>query len=235
MATVLAQPAYILHTRLYRDTSLLVELFTPEYGRISAIARNARGLKSRFKGLLQPFIPLVISWYGKTELMTLSTAELAGITHFLKGGILACGFYLNELLIRLLHRYDAHPYLYELYHQTLIALPKNEKPEAVLRIFEKQLLSELGYALALNCESENGKSIMPDQFYHFDPIQGFSLYPAYSEKQNLPYVFAGASLLALHAHSLHKDRYLKDAKRLLRLALGRLLGDKPIKSRELFL
>src|SRR6185437_10727813 len=118
----LLQPAFVLHTRPYRDTSLLLEIFTPDYGRVSTLARGARGLRSRFKGLLQPFVPLLLSWYGKTELMTLSAAESQGKVLDLTGEKLLCGLYLNELLMRLLHRYDAHPQLYIVYQETLYAL-----------------------------------------------------------------------------------------------------------------
>jgi DNA repair protein RecO (recombination protein O) len=230
--TVLLQPAYVLHTRAYRDTSLLLELFTPEHGRLSAIARSARGARSRFKGVLQPLQPLVVSWYGKTDLMSLTTAEASGIGHMLCGEALVCALYLNELLVRLLHRYDAHPALYNAYQQTLVALQQNQSIQPTLRLFEKNLLLELGYALQLDQETQTKKNIDPEQFYYFNPTHGLSLSEQHSPSPN---VFSGTSLLALHRDELISENSLRDAKRLLRIALNQLLENKPIKSRELFL
>jgi DNA repair protein RecO (recombination protein O) len=231
--SVLLQPAYVLHTRAYRDTSLLLELFTPEHGRVSAIARSARGPRSRFKGLLQAFSPLVVSWYGKTELMSLSVAENNGVSHNLSGEALLCGMYLNELLVRLLHRYDAHPKLYQAYQTALLNLQQNHFTQPSLRLFEKCLLLELGYALQLDREAHTETPITPEQFYYFDPAQGFL--PSISNTHTQSHIFSGQSLLALHKDELTEEIFLRDAKRLLRMALGRLLENKPIKSRELFL
>ena len=136
---VLLQPCYVLHMRAYRDTSLLLELFSLEHGRISAVARSARGPKSRFKGILQQFVPLLLSWQGRAELMNLSGAEGNGMPHYLTGDALLCGIYLNELLMRLLHRHDAHPGLFTAYQQALVGLQQNQQ-QITLRLFEKRLL-----------------------------------------------------------------------------------------------
>lgn len=231
---ILLQPAYILHSRLYRDTSLLLDLFTEEHGRVSAVARGVRGARSRSKGLLQPFVPLLISWYGKTELMSLSVAEANGVAHALSGEALLCGLYLNELLVRLLHRYDPHPQLYQAYQEALLALAKDENEQPILRRFEKRLLTELGYALQLDREAHNGLPIELTQFYYFEPAQGLLPY-ADGLRVNSRNVFCGESLLALHADQLTESEFLRDAKRLLRIALGHLLDGKPLRSRELFL
>lgn len=233
MSQTTLQPAYVLHARAYRDTSLLLELFTQEFGRISVVARGARGPRSQFKGLLQPFVPLLVSYFGKTELMTLTTAETNGWLLELKGDQLLCGFYLNELLVRLLHRYDAHPQLFQQYQLTLRALQSSQQQQMVLREFEKCLLAELGYALQLDRDAASGMKIDPQQFYYFDPLQGLLSSDHACVKKQVK--FLGASLLALHSGELSREDYLRDAKRLLRIALGKLLGDKPIKSRELFL
>lgn len=230
--SVLLQPSYVLHTRAYRDTSLLLELFTPDHGRVSAVARSARGPRSRFKGLLQPFIPLIVSWYGKTELMSLSTAETNGMAPHLTGDALLCGMYLNELLVRALHRYDAHPILYQAYQNALINLQQGCAIQPTLRLFEKHLLLELGYALQLDREATTGDLIAADQFYCFDPTHGLSLS---NDGLSAAHVFPGNSLLALHTDNLSDENSLRDAKRLLRIALRRLLENKPLKSRELFL
>lgn len=224
------QPAYILHSRLYRDTSALLEIFTPDYGRVSLVARGVRGQRGRFKGILQPFVPLLISWSGKTELMTLTHAETCDIPHQFTGDTLLCGIYLNELLMRLLHRYDAHPYLYQHYQKTLRQLPHNQA--VALRLFEKQLLSELGYALQLDRDVNTQAAIEPEQFYYFDPAHGVFNCSNPEQQKN---VFSGKTLLACQQNEFSELSDMRDIKRLLRLALGHLLGNKPLKSRELFL
>lgn len=226
------QPAYVLHTRAYRDTSLLLELFTRDFGRISALAKGAKANRSKFKGVLQPFSPLLVSWCGKTDLMTLTGAEACGLAHLLAGDGLICGLYLNELLIRLLHRYDAHAELFHVYQETVINLQQKVNQQASLRSFELKLLSELGYAMPLNREAQTGSLIDPEQFYYFHPQEG--LFPCPAEKE-MPTAFLGKNLLAIHAKEFTQPSYLHDAKRLLRTAINHLLGNKPIKSRELFL
>lgn len=226
---VLLQPAYILHTRLYRDTSLLLELFTPEYGRVSLIARGVRGARARYKGLLQPFVPLLISWRGKTELMTLTAVEANGIVPQLSGETLVCGIYLNELLVKLLHRYDPHPNLYQIYQKTLQRLSQDK--QIALRFFEKRFLAELGYALQIQREANTNALVDPGQFYYFDPARGL-LHCANPEQQHN--VFCGESLLAIDSDAISTTTEMRDAKRLLRIALAHLLDGKQIRSRELF-
>ena len=121
-ARVLLQPSYVLHRRAFRDSSLLVELFTPKYGRVGLIARAARQSSSRLQGVVQPFRSLLVSWSGNGELPTLSAAEAEGGAWWLTGQALMGGFYVNELLVRLLHRFDPHPNLYAVYHNTVQAL-----------------------------------------------------------------------------------------------------------------
>lgn len=232
MSNILLQPSYILHTRSYRDTSLLLELFTHDHGRISAVARGAKSAKSKFKGILQAFLPLVVSWCGKTDLLTLTAAEQNGLGHHLSGDALICGFYLNELLMRLLHRYDAHARLFIIYEQALIGLQEHQFQQEKLRQFEKQLLIELGYALQLDREAHTGTLINPEQFYYFNPHEGLFPCDSPQAKDQTKHIFLGENLLALHMNEFNKN--LSDAKRLFRIALSHLLGDKPIRSRELF-
>lgn len=231
---VILQPAFIVHSRAYRDSSLLLELFTLDHGRVSAVARGARGPRGRYKGLLQPFVPLLVSWYGKGELMSLSAAETDGVVLGLTGDRLLCGFYLNELLMRLLHRHDAHIQLFAAYQQALQGLQDLREPAKVLRGFEKLLLQELGYALSLNREANTGLLVKADQFYYFDPARGV-LSCGESMRVSSQYIFGGHSLLALHAEEFSNKDCMRDAKRLLRIALNQLLDNKPLKSRELFL
>lgn len=226
------QAAYILHTRPYRDTSLLIDAFTASQGRITLIAKGVRGKKSRFRGTLQAFVPLLLSWRGNTDLMNLVNAEPNPIPlPHLTGKLLVCGLYLNELLIRLLYRCDPYPHLFQTYQTTLFSLSDN--PAVALRVFEKKLLAELGYALYLNKDSLTNQTLLPYQFYQFIPSQGLVV----CLNKSLPKqsIFSGASLLAMHHETWNTSTHLLDAKRLFRLALNYLLEGKTIRSRELLM
>lgn len=227
---VALQPSFILHARPFQDTSLILDLLTLEHGRIHAIARSARGGRSRFKGILQPFVPFLASWSGKTDLVYLNKIETNGLPFYLTGTALISGFYLNELLVRLLHREDAHPNIYKAYQLALTGLAFNNNPEQQLRLFEKQLLDELGYGIQLT-QDISGEKILENQFYQFQPERGFAK-THHSEIQAT--LFYGKSLLALHREDLQDQQDLQATKKLMRLLLTPLLGEKPIKSRELF-
>ncbi len=233
--TAQLQPAYILHIRPYRDTSVLIDAFTPLQGRITLIAKAARGIRSkhsRFRGLLQAFVPLLISWRGKTDLLNLVSAEPRDFFSIqLTGNILLCGLYLNELLMRLLYRYDPHPTLFYAYQIALTMLPKNPSP--ALRLFEKRLLAELGYALHLDRDSQTQQPILPDQYYQFTPSKGLIACLTTTTISQVS-VFSGASLLAIHREQWTEKPQLLDAKRLFRLALQYVLDGKRLRSRELF-
>ncbi|MEO8402668.1 MAG: DNA repair protein RecO [Gammaproteobacteria bacterium] len=227
------QPAFILHHRSYRETSLLLDVFTEEYGRIGLVARGVRQSRSKWRGLLQPFVPLLVSFQGKTELMTLQNAEPQGIPIHLQNECLLSGFYLNELMVRLLQKHDPHPQLYTIYRHTLLELERAELQQKHLRLFEKNLLIEIGYGLQLQSTISDGKPLLADRFYRFYPESGFELA---NSSQNEPknWIFSGKSLLALRAEQLDDPESLQDAKRLMRLALGVLLGSEPLHSRKLF-
>jgi DNA repair protein RecO (recombination protein O) len=235
---IVLQPVCLLHYRPYRDTSLLVDLFSRDHGRISAIARGVRGPKSRHRGLLQPFTSLFVSWFGKSELVTLNVIEPNGAPYYLTGNRLLSGLYLNELLVRALHQGDPHPALYDTYIRTLAALSQsNSSIENILRIFEKRLLQETGYGLSLQQTTGTKDTIQPDQFYAFDPQHGFTWVPetGVTGMINHPPTFVGNSLLALETEVLSTSQHLLDAKRLMRMALRPIIGHKPLRSRELFL
>lgn len=228
------QPAFILHHRPYRETSVLLDLFTRDHGRVSAIARGVRQARSKWRSILQPFIPLMVSWQGRSELMTLSAAEPNGPTISLQGECLLSGLYLNEILLRLLQKHDPHPELYTIYHETLLELRSSRLEQKILRLFEKKLLDELGYGLQLTQEVLSGQSLQADKYYRFHPEHGFELWNS-EELSVLPVnVFSGKSLLALAVEQLDDAVCLRDAKRLMRLALTPLLGQGKIHSRRLF-
>src|SRR5262245_10277753 len=150
------QPAYVLHSYPFRETSLIVETFTRDQGRVALVARGARRPKSALRGVLLAFQPLHISWAGKSELRTLISAERHGTYLPLRGESLMCGFYLNELLLRLLPRDDPHEALFAAYRDALKALASAGEQAAVLRRFELNLLSGLGYAVTLDRDANSG-------------------------------------------------------------------------------
>jgi DNA repair protein RecO len=222
------QPAFVLHSRPYRDTSLLVELLTEQHGRLTVVARGVRSRRSQSHGLLALFSPLLVSFSGKTDLQTLQQVEANGLSYNLSGDVMLCGFYLNELLVRLLQRHDPHPNIYHAYQQTLAALVDTKQPEIALRLFEKCLLKDLGYGLQLD-RTINDEPVLPHEEYVFE--FGVGLKKTLSSN---PGNFLGQNLLALQNGALNTREELKDAKRLLRSVLAILLGDKALKSRELF-
>ncbi len=219
----------MLHARAYRETSQLLETFTAGFGRIGLIARGARRPKSAFRGILNPFQPLRLSWSGRGELLTLREADLGGIAADLVGDQVMAGFYVNELLMKLLQRGDPHPELF-VHYATLIAEIGQGKPlELLLRRFELQLLGEIGYALDLEREAVNQVPLQPDQCYEFHAEGG--VVPAINGESD-DSVFSGATLLAIGRMELENEKQLRDAKRLLRSVLNYHLGDRGLKTRR---
>ncbi len=230
------QPAYILHRRPFRETSLLLQVLTADYGRIALVARGVRTERSKLRAVLQPFSPLVLSFQGRGDLMTLQSAESNGLPLFLQGERLASGFYLNELLVRFLPESDASPTLFAAYSRTLTAIAASSASnslELTLRLFEKQLLEELGYGLLFIQSIPDAQPFFAERFYRFYPGQGFVLSSA-DEMARCDTVFSGKSLLALASGALPDENSLRDAKRLLRMALAALPGARPLQSRRLF-
>lgn len=228
------QPALILHHRPYRETSLLVDLLTRDYGRIAGVARGIRTPRSRNRALMQPFVPLWVAWHGKGELVTLGTVESNGQPFNLTGDCLLTAFYLNELLMRLLPKHDPHSELYDIYYETLEKLQGNNFEQKTLRIFEKKLLEQIGYGLQLQYDMSEGSPIVAEQSYFFCTELGFK---RYSQDEDIPaaLIFAGESILAFAHEDFLQPESLQDAKRLMRLALSPILGLQPLQSRKLFL
>ena len=224
-------PCFVLHRRDYSDTSLLVEVFARDFGRFPAIAKGAKRSRSTGAALLQPFRPLWLSWGGRGEVRTLHRMEAVGPAPVLAGKTLVCGFYLNELLVRLLGRDDPHEALFAHYHDALGRLAGDEDFEAVLRRFELQLLAEIGYALLLDREADSGLPVRRDRRYRYEPERGpVALEPSDHE----PFAIAGETLLRLAAEQIPAGQGAREARYLLRRVLACYLGDKPLKSRELF-
>lgn len=231
MARILQQPAYVLHARAYRETSLLLETLTREHGRTAMVARGAKRAKSKWRNLLQPFRPLLISWSARGELGTLTSADQVAAPPGLHGEALYCGMYLNELLIRLLHRGDPQPEVFERYRQVLANLSSVESPQPVLRIFEKHLLDAVGYGLMLDREHGSGLAIQADEYYDYRPDRG--PVRVSGKAANKGRAVSGTALLALKSEQL-KDDFLPDLRRLMRHVIGYHLGDKPLASKALF-
>lgn len=223
------QPAFVLHTRLYRETSLLVDCMTQEHGRITCIARGARRPKSSFSGLLQPFIPLYISYLGASDLKTLTQAEPRGGCVFLRGGRLASGLYMNELCMRLLLPQCPVPELFDVYHESIMGIAADQSLHACLRLFEKQLLSSLGHDLCLHQDADE-QPIVPDAFYIYDPERGpYCVTP----QENMGQLIRGQTLLSLAEGDLSCTQACNESRKLLQSMLNPLLGNKPIMARSL--
>jgi DNA repair protein RecO (recombination protein O) len=159
------EPAFVLHSYPYKESSLIVEAFTRHRGRVGLLARGARRPRSAIRGTLLAFHPLRLSWSASAELGTLITAEWAGGQPALSGLALMCGFYLNELLLRLLPREDAHEALFDAYAAAVARLGAGEEPSALLRAFELRMLRELGYAPPLDRDAGSGTPVRPDERY----------------------------------------------------------------------
>ncbi len=228
--TDVLQPAYLLHARDYRDNCLLVELFTPAGGRIGAVARGARRVSKRGtsqRAILQPFQPLWIELFGSGELKTLRQVESRAAPLALRGHALFSALYVNELLCRVVHRDDAQPQVFEGYDATLQRLTYDPRLDIVLRQFELALLDALGYGFDLALDAGSGTALLTDAHYRFDPQQGLLRSP------NQPGAFSGADLLAFAAGD-YSDAARRALKLLCRQALRPHLGDKPLRSRQLF-
>lgn len=223
------QPAYVLHTYPYRETSLIVEVFSRNHGRLPLVARGARRPKSAVRGLLLSFQPLQLNWFGKSELRTLHSAEWQGGQPLLQGKALICGFYLNELLLKLLPRDDPHELLFEHYREALQLLAASEEHAAILRRFEKRLLQELGYALTLDREADTGAPVDAGKDYLFVIERG----PVRQSAGQNGVELRGKTLLDLAADDYSDPVTLLQGKALMRTLINHYLGDQSLHTRQL--
>lgn len=225
------QPAYILHSRAYRDSSLILDVLTPAYGRVALLAKGAKKPQSSRRAVLQPFRSLLLSWQGRGELQTLTKVEESGRTLALQEERLICGYYVNELLHRLLSHSDGDAELFVLYDDTLNALEETKNPELPLRQFEVRMLQNLGLFPDLNYCADTGDAVESDKYYNYVPDIGVLADDAGRDGQLR---MSGRALLALQANTLDDREALNQSKLLMRSTLHYHLGDKPIHSRELF-
>jgi DNA repair protein RecO (recombination protein O) len=231
-ARVNNEPGLILHTYAFKETSVVAEVFTRNHGRVALIARGARRPTSALRGLMQPFTPLLLSWFGKSDLKTLHAAEWHGGIAPPQGRALMCGFYLNELLLRLLARGDAHEALYAHYVGTLDQLAGDAATidyERILRRFEKRLLGEIGYGATFDIEADSGAPVHAASRYVFQPERG-ALH-AKSGQPGCP--VSGQTLLDLAADSFERPTTLSESKSLMRSLINHTLGTQPLYTRQL--
>ena len=229
------QAAFVLHTYPYRETSVIVEALTEEHGRVALVARGAKRPRSELRGVLQAFQPLTLSWAGTSELKTLVKAEWRGGLPLPGGAALLCGFYLNELLLKLLPREDPHPLLWNAYASALEALIGDARPaaqSATLRRFEVRLLAELGYALTLTHDVASGAPVDAAQRYHYAFDRGPQLVADEHRAQSPWPIVRGATLLALATEQYPDGDVAAEAKRLMRGVLDHYLDERRIFSRR---
>lgn len=226
---VILQPAYLLHIRPYRETSSLAEFFTRDFGRVSAVIKGMRKIRSRYHGI-RSFMPLLISYQGKSDLFNLTDLEYVQMPYLLLGDVLFCGFYLNELLIRLLLPQDPYPSVFSNYEMTLQAIDNGalQEIEPFLRQFELSLLAALGYGFSLD-QTEKQDPVLEDNYYLLDPKTGLI-----HSKMPLQTAFKGKHLLNFKQNTWDDIETRIAAKRLMQLAFAPLLGNKPLKTRVFF-
>ena len=225
------EPGYVLHSYPYKETSLIVEVFTRRYGRAGLLARGARRPRSAIRGMLLAFHPLGLSWSGSGELGTLRTVDWAG-THRAPSGLgLMCGFYLNELLLKLMARDDPHPGLYGHYEAALGTLREGDPPATVLRRFERRMLAELGYGLVLT-HDVHGEPLQADATYFYSlergPVDADEGSPAPDSPE-----LTGKALLDMDRDDYADAATLQQARALMRYVVNHYLGGKPLHTRQL--
>lgn len=226
-----SHPCYVLHQRPYRETSLLLEIFSSSHGRSGLVARGAKRPKSEQAVLLQPFRRLSLAWSGRGELGLLTSVEPDGTAGSMNAGGLIAGFYINELVVRLLHRHESHPDLFAAYENVLAALSDDRDNEIALRCFETRLLQTIGYGLVLDHDVETSQPIAPERSYQYVSEQG----PCRDRQVASACVSVqGSTLIDLAAGRFRDERSLREAKHLLRQELAQHLGPRPLASRALY-
>jgi len=218
--------AYVLHAYPYRETSLIVEVLSRHYGRLALVARGARRAQSGLKARLLAFQPLSLSWFGKGSMKTLHAVEWLGGSLRLEGHALMCGFYINELLLKLLPVEDPHEALFESYEAALGELSDCGGPQPILRRFELGLLSELGYAQTLT-HLTDGSEVLRQNRYSYDFGQGVVPHAAGEAG------YSGKTLLDMAAGRFEDSRTLSESKQLMRVLINHYLADKPLLTRQL--
>lgn len=225
------QPGFVLHSYPYRETSLIIDVFSRDYGRVALVAKGAKRPHSKLRGVLQTFQPLSLGWTGKSEIRTLTSAEWVGGMLPLERGALLCGFYLNELLVKLLARDDAHPALFDQYVRTLNQLGHDEPALIVLRQFERALLKETGVAADFGVCTTTGKPVLPERLYVVDPERG----PRPARAGDTAPKMLGKTLLDMETEDYRDPTTQAQSKLLMRFLLGYHLNGAPLNTRQILI
>jgi len=228
---IIGQPGFVLHSYPYKETSLIVDMFTRDHGRVGLVAKGAKRPHSKLRGVLQTFQPLSTSWSGRSELRTLIDAEWVGGMLPLEKTALLCGFYLNELLVKLLARDDPHPVLFDHYVATLNRLAHNEPPPIVLRKFELALLKETGVAADFTRCTSTRARVEPAGEYVVDPERG----PRPVRASDVWPVVAGKTLLDMEGEDYSDAQTQAQSKQLMRFLLAHHLGGAPLNTRQILI
>ncbi len=228
MRRVQNEPAWLLHHRPYRDTSRIVDILSREHGRMSLVARGSRTAKSRLAGILRPFLPLQLSWVIRSDLGTLTGAEMLGQPIALGGDALLSGYYVNELLLHLLHRHDPQPEIFAAYSRTIERLQVDRNVPTVLRAFEIELLRLLGYALNLDHDAETQSPLVAESWYEYRTEQG----PVAALDRDGPMVFSGAQLIGIRTRDFADNDVVLAAGKLLRHVIAFHLDGRELKTRR---
>ena len=228
---ILGQPGFVLHSYPYKETSLIVDMFTRDHGRIGVVAKGAKRPLSKLRGVLQTFQPLSVSMSGKSELRTLIDAEWVGGMLPLEKTALLCGFYLNELLVKLLARDDPHPALFNHYVATLNELAHGEPAQIALRKFERALLKETGVAADLTRCSTTRDPVEPEGAYVVDPERGAR---TAGGNESWP-VVSGRTLIDMEGERYDDPQTQAQSKQLMRFLLAYHLGGAPLNTRQILI
>ena len=224
------QKAFVLHAHPYSETSLIVDVFSREQGRLPLLARGARRPRSVLRGNFMAFAPLELGWFGTGEVKTLAKAEWLGGISLLSGRCLLLGYYLNELLVKLLPRDDAHPQLFDAYEDALRALSSGAEDAPELRRFEQTLLKELGYGLTLDVDARSGARVVDDREYVFWIERG----PVERDDGDDTASVSGKTLLDMVADDYSDARTRFESKGLMRQLIAHHLSGRPLHSRRVF-
>jgi DNA repair protein RecO (recombination protein O) len=223
------QNVYILHTYPFKETSLIVELFSEHHGGIPVVAKGARRPRSILRGMLQAFQPLQATWSGNGDIKTLHNIEWSAKYLAIDGDALICGFYLNELLIRLLLREGTHSGLFKFYHEAIEMLSLKNNLSVTLRRFELRLLQELGYQVPLKLDG-NSQPVLAEKVYRYQAEYGAG--DSSESKDGIKVM--GQTLIDMNADNYESSQTEKQSKLLMRYLIAHYLGNKPLNSKQLF-
>jgi DNA repair protein RecO (recombination protein O) len=222
------EPAFILHHRPFRDSSQIIDVLSREHGTLALVARGSRSARSKLRGLLRPFLPLSLSWILKSDLGTLTGAEAAGAPLGLEGDALLSAYYVNELMLRFLHRHDPQPEIFRAYAGVISALAATDNVARCLREFEIEFLGQIGYALNVECEADSQRILEPEVHYRYRIDHG----PVVVARGGGRLVFTGAELLAIGRREFARPEILRAANRLLREVIDFHLDGRELNSRK---